>query len=169
MAPPGALYYGEFQGKTTRNGGHPDGATSQYRKQAPRARLQAGALRVRHSARNLTDGGGLVLVRALFDGFGLAGRIDCKTKGEKGFFRPGLMTEVWIVLLLYGGGVMTDLRLLDRRGVRRIFGWVRVPHSDDVRALAEEVGRDHGPAAGRGCCGGWCDSAGRWRAARRRS
>ena len=38
------------------------------------------------------------------------------------------MTEVWIVLLLYGGGVMTDLRLLDRRGVRRIFGWVRVPH-----------------------------------------
>lgn len=32
------------------------------------------------------------------------------------------------MLLLYGGGVMTDLRLLDRRGVRRIFGWVRVPH-----------------------------------------
>jgi len=86
------------------------------------------ALRVRHSARNLTDGGGLVLIRTLFDRFALAGRIDCKTKGERGFFRPGLMTEVWIVLLLYGGGVMTDLRLLDRRGVRRIFGWVRVPH-----------------------------------------
>lgn len=86
------------------------------------------ALRVRHSARNLTDGGGLVLVRALFDRFALAGRIDCRGKREKGFFRPGLMTEVWIVLLLYGGGVMTDPRLLDRRGVRRIFGWVRVPH-----------------------------------------
>ena len=28
------------------------------------------ALRVRHSARNLTDGGGLVLVRALFDSSG---------------------------------------------------------------------------------------------------
>jgi len=86
------------------------------------------ALRVRHSARNLTDGGGLVLVRKLFDRLGLAGWIDRRTEKEKGFFRPGLMTEVWIVLLLYGGGVMTDLRLLDRRGVRRIFGWVRVPH-----------------------------------------
>ncbi|MDE2974896.1 MAG: hypothetical protein OXU64_09300 [Gemmatimonadota bacterium] len=69
-----------------------------------------------------------MLVRALFDRFALAGRIDCRAKREKGFFRPGLMTEVWIVLLRYGGGVMTDLRLLDRRGVCRIFGWVRVPH-----------------------------------------
>ena len=85
------------------------------------------ALRVRHSARNLTDGGGMVLVRALFDRLGLAGRIDCRAKDERGF-RSGLMTEVWVVLLLYGGGVMTDLRLLDRRGIRRIFGWVRVPH-----------------------------------------
>ena len=57
-----------------------------------------------------------MLVRALFDRLGLAGRIDCRTKGERGFFRSGLMTEVWIVLLLYGSGVMTDLRLLDRRG-----------------------------------------------------
>ena len=84
-------------------------------------------LRVRHSARNLTDGGGLVLVRKLFDRFGLAGWIDGRAKKEKGFFRPGLMTEVWIALLLYGGGVIDDLPLLDRRGVRRIFGWVRVP------------------------------------------
>ena len=35
--------------------------------------------------------------------------------------------EVWIALQLYGGGVMDDLPLLDRRCVRRIFGWVRVP------------------------------------------
>ena len=85
------------------------------------------ALRVRHSARNLTDGGGLVLVRKLFDRFGLAAWIDRGAENEKGFFRPGLMTEVWIVLLLYGGGVMDELPLLDCRGVRRIFGWVRVP------------------------------------------
>ena len=84
-------------------------------------------LRVRHSARNLTDGGGLVLVRKLFDRFGLGGWIDCRTGKEKGFFRPSLMVEAWVVLLLYGGGVMDDLPLLDRRGVRRIFGWVRVP------------------------------------------
>ncbi len=84
-------------------------------------------MRVRHSAQNLTDGGGLVLVRKLFDRLGLAGWIDCRTAKEKGFFRSGLMTEVWIVLLLYGGRVMDDLPLLDRRGVRRIFGWTRVP------------------------------------------
>ena len=85
------------------------------------------ALRVRHSARNLTDGGGLVLVRKLFDRLALAGWIDGRAKKEKGFFRPGLMSEVWIVSLLYGGGVMDDLPLLERRGVRRIFGWRRVP------------------------------------------
>ena len=87
----------------------------------------ARPLRVRHSARNLTDGGGLVLVRKLFDRFALAGWIDRRAKKEKGFFRPGLMAEVWIVLLLYGGGVMDDLPLMERRGVRRIFGWIRVP------------------------------------------
>jgi len=38
------------------------------------------------------------------------------------------MVEAWVVLMLYGGGVMSDLSLLDRRGVRRIFGWVRVPN-----------------------------------------
>lgn len=44
---------------------------------------------------------------------------------EKGFFRPGLMAEVWIVLPLHGGGVMDDLPPLRRRGVRRVFSWVR--------------------------------------------
>ena len=93
----------------------------------PHVQGSGRALRVRHSARNLTDGGGLVLVRKLFDRLGLAGWIDRGAAREKGFFRPGLMTEVWIVLLLYGGGVMNDLPLLHHRGVRRIFGWVRVP------------------------------------------
>ncbi|WP_419937407.1 hypothetical protein [Candidatus Palauibacter sp.] len=32
------------------------------------------------------------------------------------------------MLLLYGGGAMDDLPLLERRGVRRIFAWTRVPH-----------------------------------------
>jgi len=38
------------------------------------------------------------------------------------------MVEAWIVLLRYGGGVMSDLPLLDRRGVRRLFGWLGVPN-----------------------------------------
>ena len=37
------------------------------------------------------------------------------------------MVEARVVLLLYGGGVMNDLPPLERRGVRRIFGWTRVP------------------------------------------
>ena len=88
----------------------------------------AQPLRVRHSARNLTDSGGLVLVSKLFDRLGLGGWIDCRTGKEKGFFRPSLIVEAWVVLLLCDGGVMDDLPLLDRRGSRRIFGWVRVPN-----------------------------------------
>ena len=60
-------------------------------------------LRVWHSARYLTDGG-LVVVRKLFDRFGLAGWIDVRAKKEKEFFRLGLMTEVWTALLLHGEG-----------------------------------------------------------------
>ena len=81
----------------------------------PHVRGSGKAPRVRHGARNLTDGGGLVLVRKLFDRLALAGWIDGRAKKEKGFFRPGLMSEVWIV------------PLLERRGVRRVFGWRRVP------------------------------------------
>ena len=59
-----------------------------------------------------------------------------RTNEEKGFYRPGLMTEVWIALLLYGGGVIDDLPLLERRGVRRIFGWTRVPDPTTFGQLA---------------------------------
>jgi len=86
----------------------------------PHVQGRGQPLRVRHSARNLTDGGGLVLVRKLFDRMGLAGWIDTRTGKEKGFFRPSLMVEAWVVLLLYGGGVMSDQPLLGRRGERRI-------------------------------------------------
>ena len=70
----------------------------------PHARGSGKAPRVRHGARDLTDGGGLVLVRKPCDRLALAGWIDGRAKKEKGFFRPGLMSEVWIVSPLYGGG-----------------------------------------------------------------
>ena len=73
------------------------------------------ALRVCHSARKLTGGGGLVLVRKQFDRFALPVWIDRRAEREQGFFRPGAMTKVWIVLLLYCGGVMDELPLLDWR------------------------------------------------------
>ena len=125
------------------------------------------ALRVRHSARNLTDGGGLVLVRKLFDRLALAGWIDGRAKKEKGFFRPGLMSEVWIVSLLYGGGVMDDLPLLERRGVRRIFGWRRVPDATTFGRWLRRASGRMVPLLDELRCGGWSGDAGRSGAASR--
>jgi hypothetical protein len=84
-------------------------------------------IRVRYSARNLTDGGGLILLRRLWDQLELGRWIDHRTGHVAGEFRPSLMVEVWTVLLIYGGGVLDDLPLLARRRVQRLFGWVRVP------------------------------------------
>ena len=94
---------------------------------APLVQGSRRPLRVRHGAQNLTDDGGLVLVRKLFDQSGLAGWVEGRAKREKGPYRAGLMTEMSIALLLHGGGVKDNLLLLERRGVRRIFGWTRVP------------------------------------------
>jgi hypothetical protein len=57
-------------------------------------------LRVRHSAENLTDGGGLILIRRLWDALDLGALIDLRARAVGGFFRPSLMVEVWVILLL---------------------------------------------------------------------
>jgi hypothetical protein len=93
----------------------------------PQIQGDRSPLRLRHSARGLTDGAGLILLRRLWDTLHLGTWIDRQTKQVAGRFRPSLMIEVWVALLFYGGGVMDDLPLLERRGVRRIFGWVRIP------------------------------------------
>jgi hypothetical protein len=84
-------------------------------------------LRLRHSAGELTDGAGLLLLRRLWDRLGLGQTIDTEAAWLHGDYRPSLLVELWIVLLLYGGGCMDDLRLLSGRGIRRLFGWRRVP------------------------------------------
>lgn len=96
---------------------------------APRPHVQGASapLRLRHSAGELTDGGGLLLVRRLWDRLGLGQRIDTEAAWLRGEYRPSLMVELWIVLLLYGGGCMEDLRLLGGRGIRRLFGWKALP------------------------------------------
>ena len=53
-----------------------------HRGSRPHVQGSGKALRVRHSARNLTDGGGLVLVRKPFDRSALAGWIDGRAKKE---------------------------------------------------------------------------------------
>jgi hypothetical protein len=86
-----------------------------------------GALRLRHSSGELTDGGGLVLIRRLWDQLGIGQWLESHGGVVGGWFRPALMVEVWVVLLLYGGSVMDDLKLLKARGIRRLFGWVAIP------------------------------------------
>jgi hypothetical protein len=75
----------------------------------------------------LTDGGGLLLVRRLWDQLGIGAWLHAHAPRVGGRFRASLMVEVWVVLLLYGGGVMDDLKLLKARGIRRLFGWVAIP------------------------------------------
>ncbi|HEX7117657.1 MAG TPA: transposase [Longimicrobiales bacterium] len=84
-------------------------------------------LRLRHSAGELIDGGGLVLLRRTWDSLGLGAWIDGRTVKLPGRYRPSLMVETWIALLLYGGGWMDDLKLFSSRGIRRLFGWTAVP------------------------------------------
>lgn len=83
-------------------------------------------LRLRHSAAELTDSAGLVLLRRTWDTLGLGPWLDRRAAGLRGTYRPSLMVELWVALLLYGGGWMDDLFLLRSRGVRRLFGWSAV-------------------------------------------
>jgi hypothetical protein len=85
------------------------------------------ALRLRRSAGELTDAAGLLLVRKLWDRMGLGDWLDQQGSGIRGRYRPSLMVEAWVALMLYGGRGMDDLPRLAKRGVRRLFGWKSVP------------------------------------------
>jgi hypothetical protein len=92
----------------------------------PHVQGSSAPIRLRHSAGELSDGAGLLLLRRLWDRLGLGERIDAATGSIGGRLRPSLLIEQWVVLLLYGGGVLDDLDLLRSRGVRRLFGWATV-------------------------------------------
>ena len=100
---------------------------SDYTGRRPHVQGSATALRVRGGGGRITDAGGLVVVRRLWDALGLGRWIDDRAGEVPGRYRPSLMVELWVVLLLYGGGAMDDLPLPERRGVRRIFDWTGVP------------------------------------------
>lgn len=93
----------------------------------PHVQGSSAPLRLRHSAGALTDGAGLLVVRRLWDRLGLGQRLDAGAAWLSGAYRPSLLVELWVVLLLYGGSRMEDLRLLEGRGIRRLFGWRSVP------------------------------------------
>ena len=93
----------------------------------PHVQGDGEALRLRRSAGELTDGTGLLLVRKVWDRFGLGAWLDQHAKEIGGRYRPSLMVELWVALVIYGGRGMDDLPRLESRGVRRLFGWKSVP------------------------------------------
>ena len=110
----------------------------------PRPHVQGDAapLRLRHSAGELTDGAGLVLLRRLWDRLGLGPLLEEKMRGVRGVYRPSLLVEVWVALLFYGGRWLDDLALLRSRGVRRLFGWTRVPDPTTFGRFLRRAARD---------------------------
>jgi hypothetical protein len=126
----------------------------------PHVQGHLAALRLRHSAGDLTDAAGLLLLRRLWDRLGLGQRIDAEASWLRGVYRPSLMVELWTVLLLYDGGRMYDLRLLEGRGVRRLFGWhdfpIRPPSAAGCVAAASGW-----RLSSTACSGRWCAGAGR--------
>lgn len=93
----------------------------------PHVQGSPAPLRLRHSAGEMTDGSGLLLIRRAWDLLDVGNWLDRRTSTLAGRFRSSLMVELWVVLLLYGGGWMDDLQRLGRRGIRRLFGWRAVP------------------------------------------
>ncbi|MGH7558399.1 MAG: transposase [Gemmatimonadota bacterium] len=75
----------------------------------------------------MTDAAGLVVFRRLWDHLGVGSWLDREASAVGGWYRPSLMVEVWVALLLYGGERLDDLDLLRSRAVARLFGWVSVP------------------------------------------
>lgn len=93
----------------------------------PHVQGERAPIRLLHDATDLTDGAGLLLVRRVWDQLQLGKRLDAWGPEVGGRFRGSLLIEVWLVLLLYGGGVMDDLARLATRGLRQLFGWRAVP------------------------------------------
>jgi hypothetical protein len=86
-------------------------------------------LRLVHDATGLTDGAGLVLIRRVWDQLALGWWIDQRTEKVGGRYRSSRLIEIWIALLIYGGGVMDDLARFAGRGIARVFGWTGIPNA----------------------------------------
>lgn len=67
----------------------------------------------RNAPPELTDGAGLATLRRLWDALGVGAWIDERASGIAGYFPPSLMVELWVALLWYGGGWLSDVGLLD--------------------------------------------------------
>jgi hypothetical protein len=97
-------------------------------------------LRLTHNAHDLTDGAGLLLLRQLWDRLDLGARIDQRTAEVDRRYRSSLFVELWLAVLLYGGGVLDDLPRVAARGLARLFGWRAVPDPTTVGRWLRRAG-----------------------------
>ena len=75
------------------------------------------------------------------DVLGVGRWLDERAEAVAGFYRPSLMVEIWVTLLFYGGGWLEDLELLRARGIRRLFGWARVPDPTTLGRWLRRAGK----------------------------
>lgn len=87
----------------------------------------AAPLQLRGDGAQLTDGVGLVALRRVWDRLDLGRWLEVRSAELPGTYRPPLMVELWVALLFYGGGWLDDLKRLEQRQVRRLFGWTKLP------------------------------------------
>lgn len=92
----------------------------------PHVQGDAAAIDVEVTTEVMTDAAGLGVIRSAWDRLDLGGYLDKHLETVGGHYRPSLYAEQWTSLLLYGGGCMDHLPLLESRGVRALFGWERV-------------------------------------------
>ena len=108
----------------------------------PRVQGESSAIDVEVTDEVLTDGAGLAVVRSVWDRLRLGEYLDEKLERVGGHYRPSLHAEQWISLLLYGGGCMDHLPLLESRGVRALFGWERVVDPTSFGRFLRRAGED---------------------------
>ena len=101
----------------------------------------------------LTDGPGLLGLRAVMDALGVGATLDRLGTGIGGDYRPSTMVEQWLSVLWYGGGCMDHLDHLRARGVCELFGWESIADpttcgrwlrrgGDEMAEPVEEVTRE---------------------------
>ena len=119
----------------------------------PHVQGDAGALAVEFTKEKLTDGPGLLGLRAVMDALGVGATLDRLGAGIGGDYRPSAMVEQWLSVLWYGGGCIDHLDHLRARGVCELFGWTGVADptthgrwlrrgGDEVAESVEEVTRE---------------------------
>src|SRR3954453_8880002 len=135
----------------------------------PHVQGDAAAMDVEVTDEVLTDAAGLAVIRSAWDRLGVGEYLDERLEKVGGHYRPSLHVEQWTSLLLYGGGCMDHLPLLESRGVRALFGWDRVVDPTSFGRFLRRAGlggaRGGGGGGGTRRCGRWCGHGGRPRAA----